>query len=704
VVGKSNAVELWHTRLGVANKTATPDENNAKDRTARAIYTPDLNPQAVAQGASWLDHQSNDPRVALDGRDRQELVYLTSYFGTAAKPQAPLPVQLDQLMLTPLGGYLKSLGTWNPPMLDTSHVLTVEQWKHIATLGRDQYVRVVYKGYLAPFCHRASLIKVTERRIVPLNSGYYAMLHQRMYIVVQNPRRDFPVFGQQNGGRNFPFRRVDALTLVTPDLDNPGQRVPDNTNIMVGQSLFWPVVNNAPFLFGFRFWDMENNISEASLPVVFGDAETSQTAANCQNMVDLYNQGAGSGSDDDTWTCTPFNAQSVAFAPTTKPGDTRYDASEMCWRICLQPIGPTTVQQVYELNLPLFYPKLFQAQVASASIKRITGDATPAKVRFYPGYVTSGFDPTANAGEVILQVNDTILPALRFGAAGKTDQAGGLSSPDTLVVGFSRKSGPVGGTAAASPATNGTPLAPHPSLQTWSSGTFNPADFFGGFASAKLLGAVKLSDIIGPLLGGLDSNLGDAPRMVQQELFQIVDAVTTAENNASRARCRDSRRRIAPSARPRQPDPGDCRLWRGAQLAAAGSHVAFRRGRRYGASGVADRSEVHGASRQRSALTASGDATHHQGVDGRTGRRERVPSGAYETPDGPGYRSIADHNRDRRRQPCEGSVAKAGAGDICAAAARIFGTGSDLEHQPDSVRDHAAQRAGPCEESQCDRQ
>ena len=40
----------------------------------------------------------------------------------------------------------------------------LEQWRHIATLGRDHYVRVVYAGYLMPFGHRASLIKVTERK------------------------------------------------------------------------------------------------------------------------------------------------------------------------------------------------------------------------------------------------------------------------------------------------------------------------------------------------------------------------------------------------------------------------------------------------------------------------------------------------------------------------------------------------------------
>lgn len=39
------------------------------------------------------------------------------------------------------------------------------------SLGRDHYVRVVYAGYLMPFGHAASLIKVTERKFEPANSS-----------------------------------------------------------------------------------------------------------------------------------------------------------------------------------------------------------------------------------------------------------------------------------------------------------------------------------------------------------------------------------------------------------------------------------------------------------------------------------------------------------------------------------------------------
>lgn len=553
VVGQSTAVELWHTRLAVKNGNA-PDETNAKDRTARAIYSPDLTP-TMMHGTDPLDKHpdaisADKPRYPLDQRDREEIVYLTSDFTSKTVPARPgykpQPMQLDHLMLTSLGGYLKGIGVWEPPKILFSpqpRILTVEQWKHISTLGRDQYVRVVYKGYLAPFSHRASLIKVTERVffIASGNSAVYAMLHQRMYIVVHQPRRDFPLYRQPNGGRQLPFRRVDILTTTTPDLDDPTNQVPKTAVPGVpapSQSLFWPTVHGKPFPFRFRFWDMEGNISEASLPVVFGDASVSQSAdaaTGCPSMVTLYNAGSNQIANDpeDPWRCTDFLSQSIAFAPPGKPGDTRYDAAKMCWKIVSDDLSPASGQppsqsiadDLYTKNLPLFCPALDRARVISASIQRITGDSTPRLVHFFQPYIDSGFDAGTNSGEVVLEVIDPNPPVLQYGGGtGKTDQAGGLSSPDMKVVGYSRKSGAVGGTPSP---TGGA----HSSLQVYSKGTFSPADFFGGLTSAKLLGAVKLSDILQSLLGGLDSNLGDAPRMVEQGLSELSDVAIKAEND-----------------------------------------------------------------------------------------------------------------------------------------------------------------------------
>src|SRR5207237_484576 len=122
----------------------------------------------------------------------------------------------------------------------TTQSLDLTEWRHVATQARDHYVRVVYDGFLYPFGHRASLVKVTERKVVPPDGGVVtsptAYLKQHMYIVVREqektyvsaPDIDMPSYSSETpgpsasfwvdvGGNGFPFH----LTAV----DLAGQRI-----------------------------------------------------------------------------------------------------------------------------------------------------------------------------------------------------------------------------------------------------------------------------------------------------------------------------------------------------------------------------------------------------------------------------------------------------------------------------------------------
>jgi hypothetical protein len=55
------------------------------------------------------------------------------------------PVKVNRLMLSTLGAWIDSRGAWEPP-----NDLSVMEWVHRGTQGRDHYVKVVYKGYLFP--------------------------------------------------------------------------------------------------------------------------------------------------------------------------------------------------------------------------------------------------------------------------------------------------------------------------------------------------------------------------------------------------------------------------------------------------------------------------------------------------------------------------------------------------------------------------
>jgi hypothetical protein len=685
----SKAVELWHTRLGVQPKaphgkqdklSTWADESNTKDRTVRAIWSLDFKPVPNSQltctpnaGAPphWPDHfvqgvldpATNPFRMSLDVRDRHELVHLTSNYAitqqkylcndgplpTAAHAnslQPPAPVNVERMMLTSMGGYLEAFGQWNPAKVDMNHQLTVQMWHHKATLGRDHYVKVLYKGYLAPFGLRASLVKVTQRVFDKNKEGnWVAIPYQHMYIVLKDERKQCPILGQPFGGRNFPFSYVEPVTLDTPYLNDPTtQPWPRDKSLMQTQSLFWPMVPSpvspvAPagppcvvpgttvFNFRLKFTDITGVHSvEASMPLVFVGSDVAQqdgfgnaaTSWGSQDAVNLYNSGSVVPStSDDPWLVASFAGQKLSFAQSTSPGDTDFETDRIAWRAA--PLTATvnvtiknaatgafvtftevksnqaTVQKLdgsgkftivldsgnytatvttdsthsvsspallldgshsytltlalsdptrfasppvlndlnkntgpdpidlYHYDLPYFYPAVDYAFITSTSIKRITGSSTATKFNFFGTYLTDGFNPVTNAGEALLQKHPDDSLSLAFGGANKSvDKAGGLSNPDTLVVGFSRKAGAIGGKmdSTAPLAAGHVGNAVVTSVSTFSSGKFDPADFFGGLTSAKLLGAVKLSDIIAPLAPDLVSNLAKAPQMLEQAIYQ----------------------------------------------------------------------------------------------------------------------------------------------------------------------------------------
>ncbi len=105
---------------------------------------------------------------------------------------------------------------------------------HIATQGRDHYVRIVYEGELLPFRNRAALVKVTERKFKEQNGLVVAHLFQRMFIVVREPEKRFAVTD-----RGMPFKTVRLTTLVTPDIAKPAYVAP-------GVRSFWVDVMTSP--------------------------------------------------------------------------------------------------------------------------------------------------------------------------------------------------------------------------------------------------------------------------------------------------------------------------------------------------------------------------------------------------------------------------------------------------------------------------
>jgi hypothetical protein len=474
-VTRNGRTELWHTSLGALNPDGTVSETDHPYLAVRAVWARDF---GSAVPAAPPNHSNEPFRMSLDGRDRYEIVNLTSNFSLklAGKPWETKPVAVNRLMLTSLGAWLDSEGVWVPTPI------TVEGWRHRATLGRDHYVKVVYKGFLLPFGHAASLIKVTERKFRKGGDGQaVAYLFQRMYIVVRKPEKSFPAPFQPNDGRQVPFRKVRITTPMTPPLEDPAR-----TEMFSGalQSAFWPQVSMKDFRFHCVAVDWAGNESEFDMPMPFIDAEVAFNANKVQSVIGTYNQ-----SGEAPRRRPPLNGQKVAFAVPKKKGDTELETDSIAFSVAF-PGGRVSADGFREADQPLFFPVMEDASVSIPALKSLV-QLGATRINYPKTYITSGLGGP-NKGEVFAAIASA--PAVNFGSGGGGGKSGGVATPSFSIVGLSRALGPVGG-KPPSGGGGADPLAEvEDALADVIGGKFDPKKFFDD--QAKLLGGLLLGDIV----------------------------------------------------------------------------------------------------------------------------------------------------------------------------------------------------------------
>jgi hypothetical protein len=486
----SEPIELWHTRLGVRLPDGTVDEYFAPLRTIRAIWSKDYRTPPPDANDLWPF------RTSLTRNDRYQIVQLSANF--ALPNYTPQPISVERLMLTALGGWLRSRGVWEPPQ-----GLSVEEWTHRATLGRDHYVRVVYKGYLFPFGHRASLVKVTERKFHRTPRGQTAAyLFQRMFIVVREPIKRYPANGlpgQLFGGRNIPFRAVEVRPLVTPNLDDP------TTTGIAGKGInaFWPKVGGKHFSFTLVATDWEGRTSEFTMPLVFIQ-QTANDASNLNNIVAAYNGQTAERTIE-------LNGQQITYAPPNKTGDTTLETQSMLFTASVPAANTSGLNSAKH---PWFYPVMERAQVRIKEIAGLLGTNATTDVKFFSdgssGYLDVGFGGN-NKGEVYLE----LITPIDMNFSNSTDKAGGLASPNIKVAALSRIAGPVG---ANSP------------FDDFVNGKFDPAKFFCQTFEAELIGSVKLRDILQWIVFAA-VGAQEIPKLVQQTVYKFVKDVSQLAND-----------------------------------------------------------------------------------------------------------------------------------------------------------------------------
>ncbi len=424
-------------------------------------------------------------RSSLDAYDRHEIVMLSSSYGLpvsgkrdakggllpiSISSQAEAPELLQPIDLTPdsalyrprslkirelrlsaLGGTLRHDTDFVPPTAAEHLVygplhdsLSVERWQHWVVLGRDVFAEVVYKGFLFPIGHRASLVKQTERIFLrakvqrargqkdekpasdptdgSLNGSVRAYLQQRIFIRIGEPLKAFPALGQPNRGRQFPPRSVLLLTTVTPDLVDPSQDDPGKSKDEDGPNSAGRLLANLP---GLVFWPRTARIagsevrfealvdaSFVKLPLIFVDNTAAQNAETLCKLTQYYNK---LGTPEADYNVRPqdlrtldLQQQSLRYCDEVKPASASHrtvywnlkasggsDAGTQTEATVNNGEGKNTLFHNSALegaDQPSFYPAIESACIRLDQLERMTANKTePALVQFDGHYLQFGF-------------------------------------------------------------------------------------------------------------------------------------------------------------------------------------------------------------------------------------------------------------------------------------------------------------------------
>lgn len=481
--------ELWHTRLG-----RRIDADRVDDRAAqplRYLWTPDFDGNA-----------SGPLNTALSWLDRQMIVKLTAGYPYRVREKrqryTPRPVDAAKLHLTALGGALELGKAWK----EQPEGVDLVAWAHRANLGRDYYVRVEYSGYLFPFGHAASLIKVTERKFEKSATlGAVAPLRQRYFIVVRDRVRAFDGQAPQpDGGRGLPFGRIECLTQITPDLQQPGLQERDIIGAGSSSSppaglpplyadkeefrmAFWPALadgSGANMRFQFAGIDDAGRRIPFDTPAIFV-SDLKNTATHLGTIVGDY-------ATETTRREPSLGNATVRMAPVDDP-----EAADVDLPVAALKFRGRAPGGSYAYNTAKFFPDVEAARVRLPAIERLTGKAQQATAEYPDLYRQQGFSG-ANPGQVFLALQSELLD---FGAGSLADKAGGVASPNLQPTALSRAFGLGSG-----------------DVQKLANNEFDPAEFFQD-DSAKLLGFIPLKLLL--KVASMAAGAG-APKLDTREL------------------------------------------------------------------------------------------------------------------------------------------------------------------------------------------
>ncbi|MFT4227654.1 hypothetical protein [Micropruina sp.] len=477
--GSGTAVELWHTRLGHRQDDGVVEG----PEWIRAVWARDRE-RFPNWATTEFGHDNVPMRMSLDSKDRHMIVRQSSetWARNRVKITDPAPIDGTRLYLSSLGAWLDLHAQWQtlPWSQQQPGMASILSWDHEAPMGRDQYVRVAYPGYLFPFGHRATLVKVTERKIKD-KANPRAALYQRKFLIVGEPVKTY-------AARNLPFTRVEIVPTITPTLSpDPGA---------AQDTFFVPNVGGAPFQFVLHCLDADGREVKLPTPLVWvAEHFKPPFPANNDPVKAFSNLGETNGL-----------GQSIAFAPS-EPGGVDNSVPTVGLSFTGTPQLGTSV------------PSLVTARATIPAVERMKPTG-PQQIKYAQAWLDNGFE-AGNTGQVWAEL--TSPTTLGFGTGGtSTGGAGGFIAPSLPIEGLSRKAGPVG------------------DLANTATGGFDPKEFLAN-ALPKLFGFISLIDIldaVGVDLNDAPSLVTESLAKVEAlmaDLKELKQAITDAAAQAQQA-------------------------------------------------------------------------------------------------------------------------------------------------------------------------
>ncbi len=419
-VTRDDVTEVWTARLGrlTDGEVLEPPVGNP---LARVIWTPGYPdaPAAITDTGDPYDRPINN-------FDRKHLVRaMGDQDDTVEYPQHE-SADVRQLWVSSAGAFLDIEGAWGGTG-------PLAAWKHRTVTGRDVSVRIVTRGYLAPFGHEASIVVISERKFgIDATGKYVAQLEQKEFLsigsrAVVSPRPHAP-----DGDRRSIFGET---TLKKGGLVEITRGVIHSDGAIDTEHAFVPLtVTGDDLLIDFSATDRAGNESGFSMPVAFVRIDQSYDpapTATAARVVDYLNKPASLDRRD-----VAFANQNVAFADEIEPGDgrTTMKADSIVFNAVTPPAG-VTLDDLRNAGQPAFFPSVEVARVvddAADAVRGVTG--APIEVELAPGWITDGNGP-GNFGAVFLTVPDPI--SLPFGG-----DSSGLAAPDLTIGQFGQLIGP----------------------------------------------------------------------------------------------------------------------------------------------------------------------------------------------------------------------------------------------------------------------